>query len=97
MHARSSVTYLLDGAYHWFETLAGLDEGTRGKGRARLRVLVDGKEQNVGGNKELTASDPPLRLRISVQGAQILTLIADFGSRGDVQAHVDWADARLLR
>ena len=30
------------------------------------------------------------------RAAKTLTLVVDFGKAGDVQAHVNWADARLL-
>ena len=62
-----------------------------------FQVLVDGKEQDLGQNKEVTAKDAPLPLRIDVRKAQELTLIVAFGSFGDVEAHVNWADARLIR
>jgi hypothetical protein len=58
---------------------------------------VDGKEPDLGWNKELTAKDAPLPVRIDVRKARELTLLVRFGSFGDVEAHVNWADARLIR
>ena len=43
-----------------FEAVVGLDPEHGLKGRVRLRVLVDGKERDLGWNKELTAGDGPL-------------------------------------
>jgi hypothetical protein len=96
-HSQCRITYALDGGYRWFEALVGLDERTGKRGRARIGILVDGKEQDLGWNKELTAKDAPLPLRIDVRKARELTLVVRFGSFGDVEAHVNWADARLLR
>ena len=59
--------------------------------------MVDGKEQIPGPEKELTGKDAPLPVRIDVSKARELTLVVDFGSYGDVQAHVNWGDARLIR
>ena len=36
-------------------------------------------------------------VRVSVAGARELTLVVKFGGRGDVQGHVDWADAKLIK
>jgi hypothetical protein len=97
IHARSRVTYTLDGGYKRFEATVGLDAATGKRGRVKIEVLVDGKPQNLKLDRELTVKDPPLEIRVDVVKARELTLIVDFGSRGDVQAHVNWADARLIK
>ncbi len=97
MHPRSRVTYTLAGGFRWFEAVVGLDDGRGPNGRVRLHVLVDGQEQDLGWNKELTGQDAPLTLRLNVHKAREITLVVDFGGYGDVQAHVNWAEARLLR
>ncbi len=97
MHAESRLTFDLAGGYRWFEAVVGLDERTGRAGSARLEVLVDGKPQTPADIRELAGSDPPRMIRIPVTGAQELTLVVKFGSRGDVQSHVDWADARLIK
>ena len=96
-HSQCRVSYALNGAYQWFETLVGLDEHTGRRGRVRLQVLVDGKEQELQAHKELTGKEAPLALRIDVRKARELTLVVGFGSFGDVQAHVNWGQARLIR
>jgi len=60
-------------------------------------VLVDGQARDIGWDRELTARDEPLRVRIDVRGARALTLAVLCGRFGDVQAHVNWADARLIK
>jgi hypothetical protein len=97
LHGQCRVTYRLDGKYAWFEATAGLDPSAGSKGRARLAVLVDGKEHPLGEGKERTAQDPPLLVLQDVRDARELTLVVDFGSLGNVQACVNWGGARLLK
>jgi hypothetical protein len=97
LHGRCRLTYRLDGKYSWFEATVGLDPSAGGKGRARLAVIVDGKEHPLGEGKERTAHDAPLSVGVDVHGARELTLAVDLGSLGDVQCHVNWANARLFK
>jgi hypothetical protein len=95
-HSECLLTYDLGGKYRRFEAWVGLDGQVGRRGRAFVRVLVDGEERGQGG-RERTAQDPPLSLRVDVRGARELTLVVGFARFGDVQAHVDWADARLIK
>ena len=96
-HSRTVLTYALGGKYRRFEAVVGLDDQTGLLGSAEVRVLVDGKPQKLPGPKELTHAAGPLELSIDVAGAKELTLEVLFGTGGDVQDHVDWADARLIK
>jgi len=96
-HAQCRVTYSLAGTYCWFEARVGLDPDHGQRGRVKLRVSVDGKERDLGWNKELTARDAPLALRIDVAKGRELTLEVLWAGFGDVQGHVNWADARVIR
>jgi hypothetical protein len=97
MHTESRLTFALSGEYEWFETLAGIDDRAAPLGSAFVEVLVDGKSVAPGSESELTSSAAPRRLRLSVKGARELILVTRFGRRGDVQGHVDWAEAKLIR
>ncbi|MBI3410958.1 MAG: NPCBM/NEW2 domain-containing protein [Planctomycetes bacterium] len=97
MHAPCRVTYTLDGGFRWFEASVGLDARTGQRGHVRVSILVDGKEREGFDRKELTGGGMPWNLRIDVRKAREVALVADMGDFGDVQAHVDWADARLIR
>jgi hypothetical protein len=102
MHSAARVTYDLAGRYRRFEALVGLDDHAGDdqagrQGSARVRVLVDGKERAAGLDRDLTARDGPVPVRADVTGARELTLVVDYGDRGDVQDRVDWADARLVK
>lgn len=97
MHSQSRLTFDLGGGYQWFEAWVGLDERTGKEGSVGVGVLVDGKPIDLGAAKELTGRDKPLPIRVRVAGARELTLVVLFGRHGDVQDHVDWADARLIK
>lgn len=97
MHSQSRLTYDLAGKYRRFEALVGLDENSGQKGTARINVLVDGKPRELGEKTDLKGLDKPVSLSLDVSGAKLLTLGVDFGKRGSVQSHVDWADARLIK
>ncbi|HLJ95816.1 MAG TPA: NPCBM/NEW2 domain-containing protein [Gemmataceae bacterium] len=97
MHSQSRLTYDLGGRYQWFEGSVGLDDRTGHEGSVLIEILVDGKPADWGTARELTGRDKPLPVRVRVAGARELTLAVLFGRHGDVQDHVDWADARLIK
>jgi len=95
MHPRTALTYDLGGKYRRFEALVGLDAATGAGGRATVRIFVDGKEQTLPELAKLAAG-PAIPVRIDLDNARELKVAVDFGPAGDVQADVDWADARLV-
>jgi hypothetical protein len=97
MHSRSWLMYDIPVGCHHFEAGVGLDDRTGRRGRVRVQVLLDGKPADIGWDRELTARDRPVLVRVAVAGKKQLTLVVDFGKFGDVQAHVNWADARLIK
>jgi hypothetical protein len=97
MHSEARVTYDVSAGFRRFEALVGLDDQTGRDGSVRIKVLVDGKPRDLGWDKELTAQTGPQPVRVDLKGAKQLTLVVEFGQRGDVGDHVDWADARLVK
>ncbi len=97
MHSASRLTFELPGGYSWLEALVGIDQNVTGSGSAEIEVLTDGKPTALGRGTTLTIHSVPQAIRIPIDGVRELTLVSKFGSRGDVQAHVDWANARLIR
>jgi hypothetical protein len=97
MHTQSRVAYRWKEPFRWFEATVGLDGNSGQEGRARLAVLLGPKRHELTPDRDLTGKDAPLAVRLDVSGVRELTLLAEFGSRGDIQGHVNWADARLIR
>ena len=97
MHTQSRATYKLEAKYRWFEAVVGLDDRTGRLGRYRVKVLVDGKEQDLKAGPARSWNDEPLTIRLDVRQAQELILAVEFADFGDVQGHVNWGDARLIK
>lgn len=97
MHAQGRATFVLDGKYRRFEALVGLDPKTGRQGSAHIRVLADGKPLDLGASGELSERQPTLAIRVGIEGIKELTLETGFGVRGNVQAHVNWAEARVVK
>jgi hypothetical protein len=97
MHSCSRATYALEGKYRRFEALVGLDDESGRDGAVRIHLLADGKPLDLGKDREVTAKSGPLAISVRIEGVKELTLEVDFGSRGDVQGHVNWADARVIK
>jgi hypothetical protein len=95
-HAACQVAYKLDGQYQRFDALVGIDESSR-RGRARVAIELDGKRIELNDGKELTSHTAPLSVRLDVRAVRTLTLIVELGAFGDVQANVNWANARLIK
>lgn len=94
-HPKTVLTYDLGGKFARFEALVGLDAATGKRGRADVRVRLDGKDVGPAELKALTAG-AAVPVRVDVRGAKELTLVVDFGPTGDVQADVNWGHARLV-
>jgi hypothetical protein len=62
----------------------------------RVAVELDGSITPIGG-EDLTFANGPRVVRVDVSAVRELTLIVEFGAGGDVQDHVNWADARLVK
>ena len=94
MHSKTTATYDLAGKFRTFTATVGLDRVSGRQGIADVRILLDGKEQNIAGLKGLTTV--AVEIHLDVSGAKELALIVDFGPGGDVQDDVNWADAKLI-
>jgi hypothetical protein len=97
MHSASRVSYTIPPQIRFFEARVGLDDFLGRKGSVRARVLLDGKEQDLGLKRDLVHGEEPFFVRLDVKGARQLTLVVDFGRDGDVGDHVNWVNARFIR
>lgn len=96
-HPKTSLVYALDGQFRIFSALVGLDAETGRRGRANVSILVDGKVRPIPELAALAATNGTVPVTIDVVGAKELMLVVDFGPGGDVQADVNWADAKLIK
>jgi hypothetical protein len=97
MHSHSRLSYDLGGAYRRFEAAVGLDDQTGQKGSVRIKVWGDGKPLDIAADRELTTTNGPLGVSVAVAGVKELTLEVEFGQGADVEDHVNWVNARLVK
>jgi hypothetical protein len=96
VHSHCELVYAVPKGARRFEALVGLDSAAGPRGSVRVQVLADGRPL-LAPVPELNAAEPPRDLRLPLPaGAKELTLLVEFGRGGDVQDHVDWADARFV-
>ena len=61
-----------------------------------MTIHVDGKEQELPGGGKLTIAGGPVAVRLDVKAAKELKIIVRQASGGNVQDHVNLAEARLI-
>ena len=93
-HSKSAVTYRLDKRFRRFRTTIGLDDVAHGRGMAVFLVHVDGRERFR--SESHTGRRAPESIEVDVTNADTLTLIVEFGPRGDVRDYANWIDPVLL-
>ena len=99
LHSAARLTYDLDKPYRTFATDAAIDDQTNGQGSAIFRVYTDdgsGKWQLKYESPTVRGGAAPLPISVDFSGAKRLSLHVDFADHGDIQAHADWLNARLL-
>jgi hypothetical protein len=94
LHSACKVTYAIPVSATRFEVVAGLDDITGAHGSVTVNVQADGRDLLV--SAVLKGSGRPHELRLPVAGRKELTIEIGFGSGGDVQDHVNLADARFI-
>jgi hypothetical protein len=95
VHARSELTYALDGQYAAFAATIGIDDAARPAGDVEFRILVDGQEAYTSG--PITGRDQARAIHVSLTNANQITLLVDFGGNADIADWAIWAEARLIK
>jgi hypothetical protein len=96
LHSKTTMTYDLSGKYTRFEALLGLDANTGQKGHVEVSFLLDGVAQKWNDNKELSYFGGVKPVFLDVTKARELTLIVDYGQRGDIQDDVNIVHPKLI-
>jgi hypothetical protein len=93
-HANGEIVFDLSRQFKTFEAEVGLQwSDGKSPGSVVFRVLVDGKK--VFDSGVMRENDPPRPIKISVEGADELRLVANDAGDGISADCADWADARL--
>jgi hypothetical protein len=102
VHARSSLTFALEGGFSKFQAVVGIDDhavrltGQDPVGNVNFVISGDGKvlERRDG----VTSRTAPASLSVDVRGVKELVLLVDFGEDRSGQGDfADWALARIIR
>ncbi|MDI6828335.1 MAG: NPCBM/NEW2 domain-containing protein, partial [Armatimonadota bacterium] len=94
-HAPGEIIIELDGLYDFFEAEVGVQWQNGNVGSVVFQVYVDDEEKFDSGI--MREQDPPKSLRISVEGAQELRLVATDAGDGITCDCANWAEARLTK
>jgi len=96
MHTRTVMSFGLGRRYRRFFATVGIDDSVGHLGKVVFRVLADGRK--VFESDALAGGDDAVPLDVAIDGAETLTLVADFGSEIVASGnYADWADARVVR
>ncbi len=96
LHSKTTLTYDLAGKYTRFEALLGLDANTGQKGHVEVSFLIDGVVQKWNEKNDLTYLGGVKPVFLDVSKAKELTLIVDYGQRGDIQDDVNIVHPKLV-
>lgn len=102
VHARSALTFDLQGAFTRFQAVVGIDDhAIRLTGQdpvGNVSFLVSGDGRVLERRDGITSKSAPLALSVDLRGVKQLTLIVDFGEDQSGQGDfADWALARIIR
>ena len=92
-HAKSEIIYALDGTTVQFQSDVGIDDETHGGGHVLFQVYLDGVKAYDSG--PVTGTMPALAVQVGLIGTKELKLTVE-GVGDNINAHADWAGARLL-
>ena len=96
-HSYSEIKYDLAGKYTRFEAIVGLDSQDGKQGNVNVYIYLDGKQISLPKLMKLNAARGGVSVILDVSQARELVLRVDYGTGGDVQDVVNWADARLIQ
>ncbi|MDP6359168.1 MAG: NPCBM/NEW2 domain-containing protein [Planctomycetota bacterium] len=98
--ARTEISYLIDKKYAAFAATVGVDDGINSAGGSvKFQVYAE----KVGGKPLFDSGLLPhdqkqtASVRLDVSNISRLILVTDWGPKGDIGAHGDWAGARVVR
>ncbi len=96
MRSYSSVTWNLNKKYQSFRAVAGIDDTVAGKGDVLFVVQLDGKPVFTSGH--ISGKSKLLKIpAIDVSQSNQITLIVEYGARGDICDHANWCDTILVK
>lgn len=97
MHSASRLTYRIDRKARRFAAEIALDDAAgqeqRSRGSVVFRVFVDKEERFA--SPVIRGGEPPVPVSVELKQGSTLSLLVDFGDRGDELDHANWLNARF--
>jgi hypothetical protein len=88
------IDYSAEG-FSRFYAAVGVDDAADESASVVFRVLLD--EKTAFESEEMTVAAPPKQVALELAGAKVISLVVDFGARGDVGDAAVWCEPRLVR
>jgi hypothetical protein len=95
VHSRTEITWPLEEGDSRFLANIGIDDSTNGGGSVTFSVLLDGEVAFESG--PVRGGELPRLIDIDLTGKEHLTLLVDFGERGDVLDRANWGQALIVK
>ncbi len=96
-YTAARLTYDLTKKHNRFVATVAVDDeaGDRGSVIFRVYLLRDGAWQPAFASPILRGGQPPMRVLVTLDGAEKIAILSDYADRGDERDYADWLDARL--
>ena len=92
VHAPSTISYQLGGAYSQFQAYVGVDDEVDDCEAASMQFEVYADDNKVAQSPILRGTDDPFLLRANISGANIVKLVVTGGGDGTSCDHGDWGN-----
>ena len=99
MHSTSRLVYELPGGFRLFAAEIVLDDAANNRGSVTYRVFVEreGRWASAFASSVVRGGEPPLPIRVDLDGASRIALVVDYADYGDVLDRANWLYARLVK
>lgn len=95
VHSRTELTWPIEEDDSRFLADVGIDDSTNGGGSVTFTVLLDGEIAFESG--PVRGGELPRPIDVRLNGKKTLTLLVDFGGRGDVLDRANWGQAVIVK
>lgn len=93
-HSYCKLEFANTNKFERFQTIAGIDAETNGRGDCQMSVYADGIKL---WSQRITGQTPPEALDVDITGMAKVTLIVEPGEQFDLADHANWADAKFVK
>ena len=93
-HSYCKLEFANTNNFERFQTVAGIDAETNGRGDCQMSVYADGIKL---WSQRITGQTPPATIDVDISGMAKVTLIVEPGEQFDLADHANWADAKFVK